>query len=719
MSLRSQLAEKREQGVALYGRQAEEKDYEKLLFEIQGLQKTIREIENQGRKDFIQDSMKNDEGYAYWDLGETTLSQLLLEYGSSDFLYIIPQELGMMKLQMFSSIPIPRESWNEMIELVLTHNGIGIKKLNPFLRQLYLIKHDLIHVEVVAHCIKDLAHISSQSMVFFVFSPPPEQVRSVLGFFDRFSDPKQVTVQIVGSKIVLVATRDNVERLFSIYEAVWEKEKGKVVRVIPITKIAVTEAEKIIKAFFQDFSKTKATFYQQGDELLLFPQGSSITLVGSLDLVERAEKVVKDLESQLEEPGEMSVYWYTCKHSTPEDLASVLEKVYLSLVLPTALEAKKGEDRPINKDFSSVYDRMTGYTPTLPVPPTFVQAGKIEKDASPKVFGNFIVDPKTGSIMMVVRKDTLEKLKSLIKKLDVPKKMVQIEVLLVEKRLRDRKQTGINLLKIGKRVAKNIHETSTVFDDTHKAHNKGILEFILSQKTHHPWPAFDLILNFLMAQDDIRINANPSILAVNQTPASISIVEEMSINNGAVPIATGQTWAYEKSYSRAQFGITIVMTPTVHLPDYEENPDLKGSITLQTNVNFDTTQETVDDRPTVIKRHIENEVCIADGETVILGGLRKKTGEDGRDKIPFLGDIPGIGKLFGTTKMCDSTTEMLIFITPKIIKDPIEDLRRERAYLLKKRPGDIPEFMQRLEESRNQERRKLFENSIKLLFDKL
>jgi general secretion pathway protein D len=343
----------------------------------------------------------------------------------------------------------------------------------------------------------------------------------------------------------------------------------------------------------------------------------------------------------------------------------------------------------------------------------------MEKDSSPKVFGNFIVDPKTGSIMMVVRKETLSKLKTLIKKLDVPKKMVQIEVLLVEKRLRDRKQTGINLLKIGKRVAKDINETSTVFDAEHCGPKKGILEFILRQKATHYWPAFDLILNFLMAQEDIRINSNPSILAVNQTPAKISIVEELSINNGAVPISTGQTFAYEKSYSRAQYGVTIVITPTVHLPDVDDEEDVKGSITLQTNVNFDTTQETADDRPPVTRRQIENEVCVADGETVILGGLRKKTGEDVREKIPFLGDIPGIGKLFGTTKMANSTTEMLIFITPKIIKDPVDDLRRERTLLLQKRPGDIPAFMERLEASRNQERRKLFENSFKLLFDKL
>jgi Flp pilus assembly secretin CpaC len=93
----------------------------------------------------------------------------------------------------------------------------------------------------------------------------------------------------------------------------------------------------------------------------------------------------------------------------------------------------------------------------------------------------------------------------------------------------------------------------------------------------------------------------------------------------------------------------------------------------------------MDERPPVTRRHIENEVRVADGETVILGGLRRKVKEDFQDKIPFLGDIPGFGKLFGSTKVADSATEMFIFITPKIIKDPVEDIKKVREEELKKR----------------------------------
>ncbi len=108
---------------------------------------------------------------------------------------------------------------------------------------------------------------------------------------------------------------------------------------------------------------------------------------------------------------------------------------------------------------------------------------------------------------------------------------------------------------------------------------------------------------------------------------------------------------------------------------------------------------------------------VADGETIILGGLRQEIQEDSREKIPFLGDLPGIGKLFGTSRQRDISTEMFIFITPRIIHDPVDDLRMIRQEEYRKRPGDIPEFLECIDEAKDYERRRLFKQSLKLLFD--
>jgi general secretion pathway protein D len=712
---------------SLRKKDSSDEHYKKLLSEINKLKEEISQEQTQFRKKGAIEGAKDDDPYAYWDQGETTLSQLIMEYGATEYLYVIPYELGSMKMDMFSSIPIPKESWQEMLQLILSQNGIGVKKLNPYLRQLFILKHDLTNVDAMVHTIDGLKLVPDNSFIFYVFSPKPEQLRTALNFFERFSDPKQTTIQIVGSKIVIIATKDTVEKLVNLYSVAWDGKQEKVVKLITSAKIKVDQMEKILKSFFQDGnSSRRPTFYQTGGEDLVFiPQGGSLAIIGEQRRVDRAEEVIRDLEKQIEDPMEMCISWYTCKHSDPEDIAKVLDMVYVSLI-SNPLETDKPLPLAPNKDkinerrydpYPPGFERSQGYIPTLPVTPLIAEPGKLESTSTPpKSFNNFIVDPKTGSILMVIRRDSLPKIKTLLKRLDVPKKMAQIDVLLVEKKIQDRKQTGINLLKIGDTA--DSKKTGVSFDTNKNAIKKGILEFLIGKGATKGFPAFDLALNFLMSQDDIRVNASPSITAVNQTPATISIVEELSINNGAIQLDTVNGVTVEKSYTRAQFGITLLLTPTIHLPDENDiSDDKKGYVTLQSDITFDTAQESVDDRPPVARRHLQNEVRVGDGETIIVGGLKKKSVEDIREKIPFLGDIPGIGKLFGTTKLSDNSTEIFIFITPHIIKDPIQDVRNIRQQTLKRRAGDLPEFMQKIEEAKELKRKKLFQNSFKLLFD--
>ncbi len=705
--LKERLKEKFHEASATQKKGGSEEEFHALLKEINQLKNQIASFEDNFRTSFVNDIASVEEGYALWDQGETTLSELIMDYGSTDFLYIIPQELSALKLTLHSSIAIPRESWSEMIESLLKANGIGLKKLNAFAKQLYIFKHDPSTIEVIAHKREDLLTVDLTQRVFYVFSSEPEQARSLQSFFERFSDPKETSVHIVGSKVLIVSSRESVEKLLSLHSAVWERSTGKAVRVINLKKIQVAEAEKILKSFFPDpNTKSRPSFYPQITEeivIMTLPQG--LVLIGETAAIEKAEKTISDLENQLDDPSELTVFWYTCKHSDPAELGEVLEKIYDSLV-QSDLSRKEGEK-------SSPLISNQGVVVPPHTPPLAIES----KNRTAK--GNFIVDPKTGSLLMVVRKEELGKIKTILKKLDVPKKMVQIDVLLVEKKLQDRKQSGINLLKIGGDAGKK-DETQIGFDTNQRSPRKGIFDFIFSRPKGSNMPAIDLTYSFLLAQDDMLINANPSVIAVNQTPATISIVEEISINNGASLVDSKSGPTVEKSFTRAQYGTTLVMTPTIHLPDQEEEEEeeTKGFITLVTNITFETTESSRDDRPPVTRRHIENEVRVADGDTIILGGLRRKSSENKQEKIPFLGEIPGIGKLFGTSSLADNNTEMFIFITPHIIKNSVEDLRQIRSAELQKRAGDIPEFLQRLELAKKQEKKKIFEDSMQLIFDK-
>lgn len=756
--LKKELHNQFDQVQVLSQKECRDGEYQKLLAEVRFTRDKIRNLEEKWRRTSVEETTHNDEPYAMWDVGETTLSQLIMEYGASDYLYVIPQELSGMKISLFSGIPLPHESWSEMIEMILAQNGVGAKKLNPFVKQLYILKLDPSAIEAIVANEDDLPLFSSHSRLFYVFSPPPEQLRSIQAFFERFSDPKQTLIQAIGSKVALVSGRETIERLLGLYHAVWEQNQGKVVRIVNLLKINAQEAEKVLKTVFSDSStKNRPTYYpSNADELLtlVLPQG--LVLIGENDTVDRAQKILNDLESQLEDPGEKVIYWYTCKHSNPEDIAEVLEKVYDSLVgsgfekkadgsttttttvtttpPPPQAAPPSPVPTPDNPCPLPYLYPGPGYNPVLPATAPFVQPALYDNEQE-IAFGNFIVDSKTTSILMVVRREELPKIKTLLKKLDVPKRMVQLDVLLVEKKFRDNREIGFSLLQLGTNASgkKETAISYNVFEKFEKKEAKegkdgkevshplatltnGLFSFIFSRHSSHHFPAADVKFNFLLAQEDVRIKANPSVLAINQTEAQISIVEEISINNGAFPFNSPTGTVIQDSYTRAQYGITINLTPTIHLSD--EDSGSPGFVSLETDIEFDTTKIiSHDNRPPVTRRNIQNEVRVADGETIILGGLRQQIEEDTREKIPFLGDLPGIGKLFGTARSRDVTTEMFIFITPRIIKDPVEDLRSIREEEYRKRPGDIPEFLECIDEAKSYERKKMFSQSLKLLFD--
>ncbi len=717
VSLRSKLDAHYKQADELYKKEAHEAAYAELLIQVGNIKHEIQELQEKWRKDAVSDSKNEEEGYALWDQEETTLGQLVMEYGAMDFLYIVPPELAALKLNMHSNIPIPREAWDEVLEIILGHNGIGVKKLNAYTKQLYILKQDPSAIKNIVATPEQLQLVHPYARVFYLFSPPVEQTKGVFQFFEKFSDMRQTFLHQVGNKIAIVAPKEEIERLLSLYNTVWEGIKGKVSRVVPITKMSVKEMEKILTSFFSDaIDKARTPFArvdQEGLTVLPLNQGRALILVGTQTIVDRAEKIIKETEDQLQDPSEMTVFLYSCKHSDPTELAKVLDKVYTSLLYA----APEGENNNYEMNYSIQGPGVKppdGYAPNPPAlanppppaRPSIVSHLEYEEEGS----DHFIPDPKTGTILMVIRRDTLTRIKELLRKLDVPKKMVQIEVLLFEKRLNTQNSFGLNLLKLG---TKSNHIR---FDSANTPVGRGVLAFFFSKKHH---PPFDFAYNFLMSQEDIQLNAAPSLITVNQTPATIAITEEISINNGAAPIDTNKGIAFEKSFTRAQYGITIVLTPTVHLPDDEgEVSEGKGFVTLQTDITFDTTKPSPDDRPLVDKRHIQNEVRVVDGQTVILGGLRRKASQDSEEKLPFFGDIPGIGKLFGSTKLIDNNTEMFFFITPKIVLDPKDELDQIRTEQLKKRAGDIPEFLEKMKEARDRETRKFFSDSLKTFFTK-
>jgi general secretion pathway protein D len=277
----------------------------------------------------------------------------------------------------------------------------------------------------------------------------------------------------------------------------------------------------------------------------------------------------------------------------------------------------------------------------------------------------------------------------------------------------------LDLLRMGS-VASQTHVSGLLWNDVSLSPlNQGIFQLLMSRaKTETGIPSFDISYKFLMSQDDVQINACPSVTTLNQVPATIAIIEEISINTGVYQVPTTGTTTLQNSFTRAQYGITITVTPNIHIVDEEDfflNP--LNYVDLITDITFDTFAGSTNlQQPDITRRHITNEVSIPDGQTVVIGGLRRKNSEDQDAMIPFLGEIPGLGKLFSYTNLTDDDTEMFIFLTPKIITDPIEDFERVRLMDLCKRPGDLPSFLANLNDALEYEKRRLMQGSLTILF---
>jgi type IV pilus assembly protein PilQ len=73
--------------------------------------------------------------------------------------------------------------------------------------------------------------------------------------------------------------------------------------------------------------------------------------------------------------------------------------------------------------------------------------------------------------------------------------------------------------------------------------------------------------------------------------------------------------------------------------------------------------------PSIDTRSIETQVLVRDGQTVVLGGIYETERRETVSKVPFLGDIPGLGVLFRSTQNVTNKAELLIFVTPKILSE--------------------------------------------------
>ncbi|GEM_PF-2889604 len=169
-----------------------------------------------------------------------------------------------------------------------------------------------------------------------------------------------------------------------------------------------------------------------------------------------------------------------------------------------------------------------------------------------------------------------------------------------------------------------------------------------------------LLLDFLKTDINNKVIANPRITTSSSVSAKMSVAEEIPIPEFEINAETGNTSI--SGFEFREVGIILDVTPKV-------NPD--NSITLEVKPESSSPSGSNDflgvSIPNIRASKLETTVTVGSGETIVMGGLIQNTKNNDIKKVPFLGDLPFLGKAFTHTTESDSSSNLMIFITATLI----------------------------------------------------
>lgn len=294
-------------------------------------------------------------------------------------------------------------------------------------------------------------------------------------------------------------------------------------------------------------------------------------------------------------------------------------------------------------------------------------------------------DKRINGIIIMASKGDLKVIKGLINSMDIQLSQVLIETVVLEVSLGDDIEAGIDWVK---EVNGNKPENkgwlvggagqTAAFDlITRSATNliqSGIAYYTKINKLD-----LDLVIKAASTDSKTKVLASPVIQTMDNKEATIKATELVYLFNGKKAVSVNTTTAYEDDFVQKEIGITVTVTPRINA---------KGNVMM-------TVKQTFQDRgadqkvnastyATTTTREINADVIVNSGQTIILGGLVKKTISTGKSGIPFLCDIPYLGWIFGNQYSKEKRSELLVFMTPHVFAtqaEAAEEARRRRESL--------------------------------------
>ncbi len=329
------------------------------------------------------------------------------------------------------------------------------------------------------------------------------------------------------------------------------------------------------------------------------------------------------------------------------------------------------------------------------IPLQYANANEV-KDLLANITDQVTVDPGGNKLLINTSPKKIAEIKEIIRAVDVPVLQIMLEARLIEVAVADENALGIDWAKLAKLTTILAENAAPNLPGVGGSLVPGMSQQMQSDgsviEQYSPLPtgevprnmyfqrlergtrigfsrqltAFDVTLDFLLKHNQADVLANSQVVTLNGKEANISMVD-------VVPyILSSGGLGGQVQVQREQVGIKLHILPTVNTDGY-----ITTTVTPEVSSIFDFIGP---DRniPWVKRRVSTTTIRVKDGESIIIAGLLGVDKKVVTYKFPFLGDLPWIGKLFRHVATHENKTDLIIQITPHIIKDNYSGIRKTR-----------------------------------------
>lgn len=483
---------------------------------------------------------------------------------------------------------------------------------------------------------------------------PAEEVKNLLT--PLVSKNSVLMAHASSSMLIMTDYQSNIVRLLEIIRSVDVPSDANEMVVIPLQR---TSAENVAKAVGQLFTATPAQKGVRPEivKVIPFERTNVLIVMASKSAVDRVRALVAKLDEDMPRKGGMRLIYL--QHAKAEELVKVL------MNLPDDLAGKKG----------------TGTGGGAAVP----GGAAISKEVK------IVADSATNALIITGPQEEYEAIEEIVKKLDIPRRMVYLEALIMEVKVTKDFRIGVEWAGgdgsvvggfSGGTGSNSYANLNSLAAGTLPA---GVTLGVLDKGINIGGVTFEnlgAVVNAYKSDDDVNVIATPQILTTDNKKATIKVGENVPyITSKNTTSGTQQDYT---NYEYKDVATSLTITPQVNQAEV---------MRLEIGVEVIKLKDSNNNTPSTFNRTAETTVVVHNEQTVVIGGMIGQDSTTGEYKVPLLGDIPLFGWLFKSHGNKEEKTNLYIFITPRIVENPAElaDLYQKKRDTMEKVhriPGD-------------------------------